>query len=568
MRKTGLFWLGLALILAGSLLASAIQTAGGVKLRDVRFVGTGGAPMSALLYIPPNATAKTPAPGILAVHGYFNSRETQDGFAIELARRGYVVLALDQTGHGLSASPAFMNGFGGPDGLRYLRILDIVDKDNIGLEGHSMGGWTVVNAAASDPQGYKAMVLEGSSTGKPFSPDGTPEFPRNLAVVFSQYDEFASTMWGVPSALGVSSSPKLRTAFGSPGPVEVGRIYGDVAAGTARVLYSPPITHAQDHVSTRAIGHAVDWFQRTLKGGTPRPASDQIWFWKEAGTMIALVGFVILLLGAFELLLGLPYFAPLVSSFEPVRERRDARWWLSLLLTAAIPAISFIPVFQLAAKWLPASPLLPQSFTNQIAAWAVLNGLLAYGGALAFGGKGGKSRPAVLPSIAIAVLTAAIGYVALVVIDALFKVDFRIWIVGLKPLNRERFGYALVYAIPLTAFFVLALKALRQNLTVKGDPAWASYAWNVAALAGGFVLFLAAEYGTLFSTGRLLTPDQGLLTIMAMQFVPILAFVGLVAAFTWRRTNSSLPGALLCSLVVTWYIVAGQAVQAPGWAAG
>jgi len=40
----------------------------------------------------------------------------------------------------------------------------------------------------------------------------------------------------------------------------------------------------------------------------------------------------------------------------------------------------------------------------------------------------------------------------------------------------------------------------------------------------------------------------------------------LVAAFTWRRTNSSLPGALLCSLVVTWYIVAGQAVQAVGWA--
>ena len=108
---------GLILILAGGLLAHFTQTAGGIKIQDVRFKGAKGNTMSALLYIPPNATAQTPAPGILAVHGYINSRETQDGFAIEFARRGYVVLALDQTGHGYSDPPAFANGFGGPDGL-------------------------------------------------------------------------------------------------------------------------------------------------------------------------------------------------------------------------------------------------------------------------------------------------------------------------------------------------------------------------------------------------------------------------------------------------------------------
>src|SRR2546428_14064146 len=72
--------------------------------------------MSGLLHTPRNATPKTPAPGILAVHGYINSRETQDGFAIEFARRGYVVLALDQTGHGYSDPPAFAGGFGGARG--------------------------------------------------------------------------------------------------------------------------------------------------------------------------------------------------------------------------------------------------------------------------------------------------------------------------------------------------------------------------------------------------------------------------------------------------------------------
>src|SRR5437899_7046088 len=186
---------GLILILAGGYLAHLTQTAGGIRIEDVRFKGAKGNTMSALLYIPPNASAKTPAPGILAVHGYINSRETQDGFAIEFARRGYVVLALDQTGHGYSDPPAFANGFGGPDGLAYLRGLDIVDQNNIGLEGHSMGGWTVLAAATAAPNDYNSLALEASSTGKPFAAEGTPSWPRNLASVFRQCQVLCTLTW-------------------------------------------------------------------------------------------------------------------------------------------------------------------------------------------------------------------------------------------------------------------------------------------------------------------------------------------------------------------------------------
>src|ERR1700676_3370597 len=172
-RRWSLAIAGVILILAGGLLAHLTQTSGGIRIQDIRFKGAKGNTMSALLYIPPTATAQAPAPGILAVHSYINSREIQDGFAIKFARRGYVVLALDQTGHGYSDPPAFANGFGGPDGLAHLRSLDIVDKNNIGLEGHSMGGWAVLAAASAMPNDYKSMVLEGSSTGKPFPAEGT-----------------------------------------------------------------------------------------------------------------------------------------------------------------------------------------------------------------------------------------------------------------------------------------------------------------------------------------------------------------------------------------------------------
>ena len=60
-----------------------------------------------------------------------------------------------------------------------------------------------------------------------------------------------------------------------------------------------------------AIGYSLDWFAQTLQGGTPRPADDQIWFRKEIGTLIALIGFVVLLLGVFDGLLEAPVFSHL-----------------------------------------------------------------------------------------------------------------------------------------------------------------------------------------------------------------------------------------------------------------
>ena len=50
-------------------------------------------------YRPLTATAEHPAPGLLALHGYQSDKEAASTFgALELARRGYVVLAIDQFG--------------------------------------------------------------------------------------------------------------------------------------------------------------------------------------------------------------------------------------------------------------------------------------------------------------------------------------------------------------------------------------------------------------------------------------------------------------------------------------
>jgi pimeloyl-ACP methyl ester carboxylesterase len=555
-----LFALGLVLILAGGVLASAIQTSGGIEIRDVRFAGAGGVEMSALLYVPANATKATPAPGILAVHGYINSRETQDGFAIEFARRGYVVLALDQTGHGFSGGAAFSNGFGGPDGLKYLRSLDMVDTANIGLEGHSMGGWTVLAAAAAMPDAYRAIVLEGSATGAPFAAEGSTTWPRNLALVFSRYDEFSKLMWGVDRGRDVATSAKLQAVFGTTAPVEIGRIYGSIAEGTARVLYTPWTTHPGDHLSTVAIGDSLDWFAKTLKGGT-RAAGDQIWIWREAGTGAALIGFVALLLGTFDLLLALPAFAPLRHAPMAIVEARDGRWWAALLLMIFLPILTYFPFFILGGLVLPPSFVFKQGVTNQVLVWALLNAALTLviGFALrrpmpVFNADWRRAAP-------LAIATVAMGYAALALADLAFKIDFRFWVVALKLFTPKQFGIALIYLLPFTAFFLVTLRAL-HGLAVKSDGPFRQYASALAALVLGFLILLAIDYGALLLNGRLLTDFDPLSTVIAMQFLPLMAAIAIIAVFAWRRTNSYLPGALICGLLVTWYIVAGTATQA------
>ncbi|MDB5497741.1 MAG: alpha/beta hydrolase, partial [Phenylobacterium sp.] len=463
-------------------------------------------------------------------------------------------------GHGYSGGAVGQSkDLGGPAALRYLQSLPFVDKANIGLEGHSMGGVPVMTAAASQPDGYKAIVLEGSTPA--FLGAKSPANPKNLAIVFGQFDEFAPLMWGVPKGSLVANSPKLAKVFGVPGPVIVGKIYGVIADGSARLLENPPVTHPWEHFSYAGVGGAVDWFQKTLAGeANPMAPGDQIWLWKDIGTAIGFAGFVCLLIGAFELLLTLPVFASLNQPAQAAAERRGGKWWLAFLLTAAVPALTFYPLMKLGNLFFPMQ-LFPQYIQNQLVVWALVNALITLVLSLAL--RGGK--PAFTTdwpkSAGIAVATIAIGYLSLVIVDAVFKVDYRFWVLGLKPLDGRHALMAIPYLVLWAVFFLVALRALAANLAVKGEGFMVQAgAWKLA-MSLGFIVLLVVEYATLFRTGLLLTPSEPLNTIVAIQFVPLLATFGAIAAVTYRRTNSYVPGALICALLLSWYVTAGTATH-------
>ncbi|MCB1645575.1 MAG: alpha/beta fold hydrolase [Pseudomonadales bacterium] len=546
---------------AGSLLAMLVHDGDGYSVTDIRFADGEGRTMSALLYQPDGATAAAPAPAVLAVHGYINSSETQSGYAIELARRGFGVLALDQTGHGYSDPVAFSAGFGGPAGLDYLRSLPWVDRDRIGLEGHSMGGWTVLMAAMANPAGYSAMVLQGSSTGTFGTGEGTADFPRNLLLVFSQFDEFSGFMWGTDKAQDIVSTDKLKKLFATDATVVPGRLYGDLTAGTARQFAMPPVTHPGDHISAEAIGEAVNWFELTL--GAPTTVHGQIWFWKEIGTGLALLGLALLVVPVTTMVAG-----KLRVTVEPGRVTEAPLSATTVVLSLLLPIITFYPLQNLGAAWLPGNSLFPQQITNGILVWALFNGfvslvvvrLVSGQNPLASIHASGAGRASLA-----AFVTAAVICLLATLIASVSLIDFRFWVVALKPMSLLQWGIFLCYLLPFTLFFLLLGAGYHGRTGWQGQSVAGASFRDGVVFSAGFVLLLLVQYGSMFTAGSLLI-NEPLLTIVAIQFVPVMFFVGYVSGCCYRLTGQLWLGATLNGLLITWYMVAGTATHAlPFW---
>lgn len=116
------------------------------------------------LYIPKGVDADHPAPAVALTHGYLNSKEFEEAPAIELAKRGYVVMAFDQYDHGDSTwdTPAQFNFYvwSAYDAVNWLYEQPYVLKDEdgngmIAVSGHSMGGFGSELAVAWDEMAYQ-----------------------------------------------------------------------------------------------------------------------------------------------------------------------------------------------------------------------------------------------------------------------------------------------------------------------------------------------------------------------------------------------------------------------------
>ncbi len=382
--------IGLGLILLGSIFASVFNTgAGATSVSRISFETKNGT-LSGLLYMPKGAGADNPRPTVIVTHGYLNSAEMQDANAIELSRRGYVVLALDQYDHGHSdLNDEIYAAFGGEtftgmwfpfwvnsmhDAVAYMYDQPYVLKDAagngiIGVTGHSMGGFGSTMALAFDEQEFMATGIRklycGLTEGSDFSYTGFMGIDaatadalgggRIMGKVAAQYDEFFFNDPAAPEGT-VRRKDYVSTAEGmafleQTEPAQANTWY-ETADGGKRIIYQPAQTHPWNHFSKNTTAYAVEFYTEAFKDFSediePIDAGNQIWQLKELFECVALVGFVFLILGIASLLIELPFFNKAKTELKPLPsvEGTGAKFgtFAMLLCFILLPGIFFSPL--------------------------------------------------------------------------------------------------------------------------------------------------------------------------------------------------------------------------------
>ncbi len=207
----------------------------------------------------------SPAPVAVIAHGFAGSRQLMEGFALVLARAGYIAVTYDLEGHGRNPVP--MSGdVTRPDGTMRLlmdelgRVSDAAlalpgADGRLALLGHSMASDLVVRQAIRDPR-VGAVVAVSM-----FSNAVTATAPRNLLVVAGAWE----------TMLAAEAERALRL---SDPAAQFGQTAGDPAAGSGRrAVLAPMVEHLGVLYAQTTLRESRDWlnaaFGRTGDGGVP-----------------------------------------------------------------------------------------------------------------------------------------------------------------------------------------------------------------------------------------------------------------------------------------------------------
>ena len=495
MNKKAKVFLAIALILCliSSIGTCLVQTSGGrVDMKEIKFMTTFGKEMNAYLLIPENATPETPAPAVVVSHGFLNNKEMQDLNYVELARRGFVVLAINLISHGDSEISDNMGELyqGVYQAVLFIKDLDCVDKAKIGVTGHSFGAANCNMACQLDNMNETRLIAAAlPNSSDPTYKDDSGEFAniygsRDVGVIAGQYDEFGFVTMkedGTPRPKPEyihSAEAQSFLNFGTYDPSaperEANTMYRETIDGeeAIRVIYNPSIIHPWSHFCKRSTTATIEFFDAALGAPHPIPASNQVWQWKVCFNVIGLVGFFMFVVNCAILLVQTKPFAELAAD-EPVQPRKapgkKGKTWffISLILSAIWGAATYLPILNAMDGMTMAPTIFGQNGVFAISVWAAGCGLfsllcmfisqkiagdekidLREAGALI----GGKK---LLKTILLAITVSAASYAIVFLAHYFFLADFRIWVLAVRPFNSRIFIIAIPFMIILCVFYIL-----------------------------------------------------------------------------------------------------------------
>lgn len=633
----------LAVILVSSFFASMIQSAGyKVRVTDLRdatnsgylideetgqatTTKVNGEVVSGILFMPKDASASNKKPAVVLTHGYLNNRELQLQNAIELARRGFIVLTIDRGGHGnnlpTSDTSAMMNTSGMYDSVKYLYNLPEVDKTKIGISGHSMGGFTTAMTLMQDAsvgiisaglmQGWDSFMGAGADVsvgilkamddefffGSKFA-DGTESICREyLQSVGAAKFVGASYTEGDKSSIDIKSG-----GIYVNGQLTTTSDDGSAVGQPFRVIYEANEIHPLNHFSTESASYIVDFFYKAF--GTPDgndfiAGGNQTWWIKEAFSTIGLAAFFVLIFPVVSLLLTLPCFASLRKKEELDLDadlpsiKKGGLCGITNTVTyfAGGLACMLFGGFILNKAYLewgprifPQGTYFPQDTTGSVAGWAVICaafGLTVMGVmwlvkaivAKVASSKGKETlavgNPFACAKIGIADFLKTI-FLAIVVIALLYLVVFinwEIWVVDFRiwTFDVKPFMIEIVPAISryIPWFFAYyAVSAIgNAGYRLKDLPEWATIAINAFFNAAGVLLVILIQYITFRSTGVLWQPEMNLGYIVVFPMVAVLAIATIISRIIYKKTGNIWLGAMINAILFTIITCANTAAS-------
>jgi hypothetical protein len=602
--KNALWLIILVLIIAFSAtMANLIERDfGKVEVSIIKLVDPDGNIVVAKMFRPKIATAENPLPAVLNMHGYQNDKNVQDPFSIELAKRGFVVFAPDALGHGDSgatgldlggwfADPTYV--MGNETVLSYMITLPFVQADKIGVTGHSMGGMNAVKLPGLFPENVKAVVQQASAPG-------SPELP-NLLMLQARYDEFVGFRENQLRVENLNESETRLAALGLTGTtVEWDTTYGSFADGTARRMALIQMDHHLLPLQNKSVAEAVNWFNLALNDGKEgamwSDPTKQTFMLKELFGLVTFLGALLTMLPLTSILLKTPYFAPVAQPIPTRYVAKKTYGWLAAPITMLIGGLLYPLTTQYGGigtkieQWFP---WMKMEMANGVTAFYIANAVVCFLLFLLWY-RGAKKQGVTMYDMGVSfdkektkidwkiigktVLLGGILFAFLYILTAFFQTalgqELRFgWPFFRTFSSANRVGYFFMYLIaPLLFFLVNGGIFLFGQIHQKeySTPAKSQWMWwikAVYAMVTGLFLVWCFQYLPWFLGGAGGGPGFELVNLPQftsmwplMLFVYVPEFIILYWFLTWfyRKTGRIYLGALMVSVLVTWWMTAGS----------
>ena len=402
--------------------------------------------ISYTVYKPAKASGTNQYPTVFVVPGFTRTKATMSQYAIELSRRGFVVFTLDPGSQGNTTYGGYemdeegkyvlddngnkvQNSYSvARSGAGYLvqyvynniDRFDYVDRDRIGLVGHSAGGGDACKLA-DDFAGatYETSIIKALYISGYIKTSAANVFYKlrcNAALSYAKYDEGSFRYQDENQAYEVIAlrfinevNSKTDGANGTFDYFIQDYDYGKFDNGTYRIIHHEDINHCFEMYDPLSISNTINFFRRGLNAETKIADSSQVWFVKEASNGISLVFAFMLIISLISVITRyVPFMRSLRAEAETRKEneqefvnkysgdplvRANAGtekvnksfakrlvFWLPMILTAIIACLDYIPLARLSMELFKDAAgnvytyYFPARMMNAVFLWAVING--------------------------------------------------------------------------------------------------------------------------------------------------------------------------------------------------